>query len=155
MSNLSIVEIPKDIQIALQDSDLKNVVLEEMRALEKNKTWDTMPLLEWKKTMNCKWVFDVKYNSDGSLERYKACLVAKGFTYTYGIDYSETFAHVAKLNTIRVLLSIVVYFDWPLQQMDVKNAFLNGELREEVFMVPPPGFEMNFGSWVCRLYKAL
>ena len=105
--------------------------------------------------MGCKWVFSIKYNSYGSLERYKGSLIAKGFTYTYGIDYSETFALVAKLNSILVLLSILVHFDWPLQQMDVKNTFLNGELREEVFMVPPSSFEMNFGSRVCRLYKAL
>ena len=84
MSNLSTMEILKDIQAALQDLEWKNVVLEEMRALEKNKTWDTVPLLEGKKTVGCKWVFVV--NSDGSLERYKACLVAKGFTQTYGFE---------------------------------------------------------------------
>ena len=105
--------------------------------------------------MGCKWVFTIKYNSYGSLECYKASLIAKGFTYTYGIDYSKTFALVSKLNTSLVLLSILVHFDLPLQQMDVKNPFLNGELREEVFMVPPSSFEMNFGSQVCRLYKAL
>ena len=114
-----------------------------------------MPLPKGKKNVGCKWVFVVKYNSDGSLKCCKAHLVAKGSTQTYGIDYSKNFSHVAKLKSIRVLLSITVHFDWPLQQMDVKNTFLNGELREEVFMVPPPGFEMNFGSWVCRLRKAL
>ena len=85
-------------------------------------------------------MFTVKYNLDGSLERYKAQLVAKGFTQTYGIDYSETFASVAKLNTIRVLLSIAANLDWPLQQLDVKNAFLNGDLEEEVCMDSPPCF---------------
>ena len=111
MSNLSTVEIPKDIQTALQDPNWKNVVLEEMGALEKNETWDTIPLPERKKNVGCKWVFFVKYNSNGSLERYKARLVAKGFTQIYGVDYSETFAPIAKLNTIRVLLSIAVHFD--------------------------------------------
>ena len=66
-----------------------------------------------------------------------------------------TFSPVAKLNTILVLLSITTHFDWPMQQMNLKNAFLNGELREEVFMVPPSGFEMNFGSRVCTLCKPL
>ena len=80
MSNLSTVEIPKDIQTTLQDLDWKNVVLEEMHALEKNKTWDIVLLSEGKKIVCCIWVFAIKYKSDGSLERYKVRLVAKGFT---------------------------------------------------------------------------
>ena len=82
--------------------------------------------------MGCKWIFTPKFNSDGSLERYKARLVAKGFTQTYGIDYTETFALVAKLNTVRILLSIAVNLDWKLRQFDVKNAFFNGKLDEDV-----------------------
>jgi hypothetical protein len=76
----------------------------------------------------------VKYRADGSIERYKARLVAKGFTQTYEIDYQETFALIAKINSIRVLLSLVVNSNWPLHQLDVKNAFLNGDLEEEVFI---------------------
>ena len=81
--------------------------------------------------------------------------MAKGFTQTYGIDYTETFALVAKLNTVRILLSIAVNLDWKLRQFDVKNAFLNGKLDEEIYMLPPPGFEAKFGSKVCKLEKAL
>lgn len=126
-----------------------------MRALEKNHTWDVVILPEGKTTVGCKWVFAVKYNSDGSLERFKAHLVAKGFTQMYGIDYSETFTPVAKLNTVRVLLSIAANLDWPLQQLNVKNAFLNGDLEEGVYMEFPPGFEDRFGSKVCKLRKFL
>ena len=105
------MEIPKTVQEALQVPEWKEVVLEEMRALEKNRTWDLVELPREKRTVGCKWVFTVKYKSDGSLERYKARLVAKGFTQTYGINYTETFAPVAKLNTVRVLLSIATNLD--------------------------------------------
>ena len=81
----------------------------------------------------------MKNKADGIVERYKAHLVAKGFK-TYGIDYTKTFAPVAKLNTIRVLLSLAANLNWPLHQLDIKNAFLNGELEEEVLMMLPPRF---------------
>ena len=81
--------------------------------------------------------------------------MAKGFTQTYGIDYSKTFALVAKLNTIRILLSLAANLDWPLHQLDVKNAFLNGDLEEEVYMDSPLGFEHRFGTKVCKREKSL
>ena len=129
---------------------------EEMDALLKNGTWEVVTLPKGKSTVGCKWVFTIKVKADGNVERYKARLVAKGFTQTHGIDYQETFAPVAKINSIRVLLSIAANRDWPLHQLDVKNAFLNGELKEEVFMDLPPGFEKRFGEdKVCRLKKSL
>ena len=85
-----------------------------MGALEKNGTWDIVKLPSGKKTVGYKWVFTIKFNADGSVNWYKARLVAKGFTQAYGIDYKETFAPIAKLNIIRVLLSLAANLDWPL-----------------------------------------
>ncbi|CAL8144209.1 unnamed protein product [Prunus armeniaca] len=96
----------------------------EMEALNKNATWELVPLPKGKK---------------GSWAR----LVAKGYTQTYGVDYTETFALVAKLNTVRVLLSLAANHDWPLLQFDVKNAFLHGDLKEEIYMDPPPGIPVT------------
>ncbi|RVW45970.1 Soluble starch synthase 3, chloroplastic/amyloplastic [Vitis vinifera] len=117
---------------------------------------DTQILPVGKRPVGCKWIFTIKYKADGSVERFKARLVARGFTQSYGIDYQETFAPVAKLNTIRILLSLAVNQDWCLQQLDIKNAFLNGDLEEEVYMEIPPGFEESMAkNQVCKLQKSL
>ena len=100
-------------------------------------------------------MFTLKYKADGTLDRHKAKLVAKEFTQTYGVDYSTNFSTVTKLNTVRVLLSVVVYKDGLLYQLDVKNAFLNGDLELEVYMSPPSRFEVQFDHWVCKLQKSL
>ena len=101
-------------------------------------------------------MYTIKYNAEGKIERYKARLVAKGYTQTYGVDFQETFSPVAKLNSVRVLLSLAANFDWPLHQFDVKNAFLHGDLEEEIYMELPPGYN-HIGSEnkVCKLEKAL
>ena len=134
VSNLDSVQIPTTIQEALKVPAWKQAVEDEIRALESNGTWTLTKLPYGKKPVGCKWIFTVKYKADGSIERFKGKLVAKGFTQSYGIDYQETFAPVYKLNTIWVLLSLAVNQDWPLHQLDVKNAFLNGDLEEEVYM---------------------
>lgn len=110
-SQLSCVEIPKNVKDALQVPVWKDVVLEEMRVLEKNKTWEIEYLPKGKTTVRCKWVFTIKYRSDGTLKRYKVRLMAKGFTQTYDINYMETFAPMAKLNTVRVLFSLEANLD--------------------------------------------
>ncbi|KAE8673438.1 Detected protein of unknown function [Hibiscus syriacus] len=149
-------ELPKSIHEALEVPRWREAVFEELKALKKNDTWDLTPLPEEKRSIGSKWVFTIKYHADGSVERYKARLVARGFTQTYGLDYEETFAPVAKLNTIRVLLSLAGNLDWTLRQFDVKNAFLNGELEEEVFMEVPPGFdELKKDGRVCKLKKSI
>ncbi|MCO5559828.1 hypothetical protein L7F22_013432 [Adiantum nelumboides] len=107
---------------------------EEMDALYGNETWELTPLLKGKKFIGCRWVYKIKHNSDGSVSRYKARLVAKGYAQTYGIDYEEIFAPIAKMATIRAIIAVAASKSWILHQMDVKSAFLHGDLQEEVFM---------------------
>ena len=101
---------------------------EEMQALVSRGKWELVNHPPGASVVSCKWVFTVKYKSDGSVDRYKARLVARGFTQVYGVDYAETFSPVARFNSIRVILSLVVNQSWQLCQRDVKNAFLYGDL---------------------------
>ncbi|MCO5584053.1 hypothetical protein L7F22_037975 [Adiantum nelumboides] len=103
---------------------------EKMDALYGNETWELVALPKGKKPIGCRWVYKVKHNSDGSVSRYKARLIAKGYAQTYGIDYEETFAPIAKMATVRVVIAMAVAKGWILHQMDVKNAFLRGYLQE-------------------------
>ena len=111
---------------------------------------------EGKQLVGCKWIFNVKYKADNTVDHYKIRLVAKGFTQTYGIDYQETFAPVSKLNIVRILLFLAASLDWPLHQLNVKNAVPNRDLEDEVYMEIPLGFETsNNVNKVCKLQKSL
>jgi hypothetical protein len=129
---------------------------DELKALEASNTWSLTHLPPGKHPIGCKWVYKVKLKADGSFERYKVRLVAKGYTQQEGLDYSESFSPVAKFSTVRTLLAIASAQHWSLIQLDVNNAFLHGDLIEEVYMLLPPGFP-NKGETdlVCKLHKSL
>jgi len=106
--------------------------------------------------IECKWIFKKKTNANGNVHIYKARLVAKGFRQIQGVDYDETFSPIAVLKCIRILLAIVVYYDYEIWQMDVKTAFLNGNLSEDVYMTQPEGFvDQQNARKVCRLMKSI
>ena len=129
---------------------------EEFNALVRNGTWVLVPRTGNQNIVGCKWVFRTKRLSDGSVDRYKARLVAKGFHQRPGVDYTETFSPVIKPTTIRLVLSLATSRGWPLRQVDVNNAFLQGRLYDEVYMIQPPGFvDSTKPDHVCRLHKAL
>eukprot|EP00253_Pinus_taeda_P025760 PITA_25760 len=128
---------------------------EEYHSLLANDTWDLVPLPKGRKLVRCKWVYRTKYGPDGKVDKHKARLVAKGFSQVEGIDYTETFSPVAKMNSIRLVLSLAASLKWEVHQMDVKSAFLHGDLHEEIYMEQPNGFIQTDSSLVCRLKKSL
>jgi hypothetical protein len=147
---------PVTYEEAAKKDKWRKAMEEEMTALRQNQTWELMPKLEGVKLILCKWVYKVKTRTDGSIERYKTRLVARGFSQQYRLDYDETFSPVAKITTIRVLLTLAATKDWKLWQMNVKNAFLHGELDREIYMDQSQGFESKtHPEFVCKLKKAL
>src|SRR4051812_3861835 len=149
--SLHSVSIPKNWQVAKQDPRWLSAMQEELQSLKKNNTWELVPLPAGKRDVGCKWVYTVKQTPEGKVDVYKARLVAKGYSQTYVIDYDETFAPVVKMSTMRTLVSCAANFNWPLHQLDVKNAFLHWDLQEEVYMEIPPGFSTQMIGKVCRL----
>ena len=127
---------------------------EEMESMAKNQVWALVELPPGATTIGCKWVYKTKRDAYGNIERYKARLVAKGFTQKEGIDYNETFSLVSKKDSLRIVMTLVAYFDMELHQMDVKIAFLNGDLDEEVYIKQPEGF-CNEDKLVCKLNRSI
>eukprot|EP00253_Pinus_taeda_P027768 PITA_27768 len=136
---LNIVE-PSNYEGASKSDEWRAAMHEEMESIYRNHTWDLVELPEGKTPIGCKWLYKPKINADGSVEKFKARLIAKGYSQQEGIDFDDTFAPVAKLNTIRMLICLATKHKWKLYQLDVKSAFLNGELKEEIYLVQPPGF---------------
>ena len=134
---------------------------EEIEAMHANNTWSIVPLPADKTSIGCRWVYTNKMNSDGTLARHKARLVAKGYTQQQGVDFIETFSPVAKLISVKFLLAIASSQNWFLSQLDISNAFLNGDLFEEVYMDMPMGYipkqnqSSSHGKLVCKLHKSI
>ncbi|CAL1360644.1 unnamed protein product [Linum trigynum] len=148
---------PSSYQEAAKSEVWNKAMNEEREALELNQTWEVVPLPKGKRAIGCKWVYTIKMRPDGRIERRKARLVAKGFTQIHGIDFLDTYSPVAKINSVKALLAVAASKGWVLEQMDVSNAFLHGDLEEEVHMQLPPG-DPRAGSkdnLVCKLKKSL
>ncbi|KAD7479992.1 hypothetical protein E3N88_03128 [Mikania micrantha] len=146
---------PKYFAQAVKNEHWRQAMKDEIQALEENGTWSLEELPKGKRTIDSKWVYKIKYKPNGEIERYKARLVAKGYTQMEGIDYHETFAPVAKLVTVRTLLAIATKRSWLIHQLDVNNAFLHGDLDEEIYMKVPEGFSKEDDTRVCKLKKSL
>ena len=147
---------PQDFEEASRNEDWIKAMNEEMATIVKNKTWEMVNLPNGKETIGLKWIFKIKYNEDGSVQKYKARLVAKGYSQLPGVDFTETFAPVARMETIRTVLALAAQMELNVFQLDVKSAFLNGEIEEEVYVEQPKGYEVKGEeNKVYRLRKAL
>ncbi|WJZ94875.1 hypothetical protein VitviT2T_013699 [Vitis vinifera] len=156
LTAISSVHEPKNFHEANSQPMWRKSMDDELKALEETNTWNIVHLPPGKHVVGCRWVYRFKFNPDGSIERPKSRVVAQGFTQHFGVDYKETFAPVAKMSTVKVLLSVAANHGWSLSQMDVKNAFLHGELEEEVYMKIPPGHPLcGDPSRVCKLNKSI
>ncbi|PKI72008.1 hypothetical protein CRG98_007624 [Punica granatum] len=113
---------------------------DEISAIEKTDTWELTPLPEGKKSIGVKWVYKTKYKPNGDVDRLKARLVVKGYKQKLEINYFEVFAPVVRLDTIRLIITLAIQRGWKIHQMDVKSAFLNGILDEEVYLDQPEGY---------------
>ncbi|KAJ4793674.1 hypothetical protein LUZ62_044920 [Rhynchospora pubera] len=147
---------PTTFSKASPHPEWRQAMMTEIEALAANHTWTLVPPPTNQKVIGCKWIYKIKRKSDGSIERYKARLVVKGFNQQEGVDYFDTFSPVVRPMTIRVVLSLAVHHHWPIRQLDVQNAFLHGDLQERVYMAQPPGFvDDAHPTHVCLLSKSL
>ena len=137
---VSLIE-PKNIKKALLDSDWIGAMQEELNQFERSRVWNLVPKPQNRTVIGTRWVFRNKLDEQGQIVRNKARLVVQGYNQEEGIDYDETFAPVARIEAIRILVAYAAHMEFKLYQMDVKSAFLNGYLQEEVYVKQPPGFE--------------
>ncbi|GLU09096.1 hypothetical protein SLE2022_259720 [Rubroshorea leprosula] len=131
---------PVAFRDAVLESKWRKDMDEEIAAIERNNSWELTELPKGKKTIGVKWVYKTKLKENGEVDKYKARLVAKGYKQEFGVDYQEVFAPVARHDTIRLVISLAAQNSWPVFQLDVKSAFLHGDLDEQVFIAQPPGY---------------
>lgn len=149
-------EEPWDFEEAMELKVWRDACEEEIASIVKNKTWDLADLPKGAKAIGLKWIFKIKRNSDGSINKYKSRLVAKGYIQRHGVDFEEVFAPVARIETVRFIIALAASRGWRIHHLDVKTAFLHGDLKETVFLSQPEGFKVK-GSEdkVYKLNKAL
>ena len=153
--NVAICE-PASYEEAIKDEKWQRAMEEELTMIKRNKTQELVDRPKDRKIIGVKWVFRTKLNANGSINKHKARLVVKGYAQVFGVDYSDTFAPVARLDTIRLVLAMAVQNGWKVFQLDVKSAFLNGILQEEIFVEQLEGFmEQGKEEEVYLLKKAL
>ena len=148
---------PKTLKEAMRSPDWlewEKAIKTELATLKQMGTWELANAPKDRKPITNKWVFVKKYNKDGDLQKYKARLVARGFSQIPGMDYNQTFAPIVRLETIRAILALAIENDWEIQQMDVKGAYLNSDLKEEIYMNQPEGFD-DGTSRLCHLIKTI
>uniref|UniRef100_A0A8R7UZY5 Reverse transcriptase Ty1/copia-type domain-containing protein n=1 Tax=Triticum urartu TaxID=4572 RepID=A0A8R7UZY5_TRIUA len=150
------MEEPTTFQEAEKKACWQQAMKEELESIESNQTWQLVKLPRGQTEIGLKWVFKLKKDTEGNVVKHKARLVAKGYVQRQGIDFDEVFAPVARIETVRLLIALAAHMDWEIHHMDVKSAFLNGELKEEVYVSQPPGFAVKGEeNKVYKLHKAL
>jgi hypothetical protein len=149
-------EEPATFEEVVQKEQWKEAMMEEHQSIMKNEVLEIIPRPKEKTVVTSKWVYKIKHAADGSMDKYKARFVARGFSQKEGEDNDKTFSLVARYTSIRAIISLPASMGWNLHQMDVKIAFLNGDIEEEVYIEQPQGFEVHSReTHVCRLKKAL
>jgi hypothetical protein len=147
---------PLTFQEAEEENCWRSAMEEEIRAIQKNDTWELTTLSQNQKVVGVKWVYKIKHTTEGEISQYMARLVAKGYKQKYSIDYEEVFAPVARLDTVRLLITLAAHHNWKIYQLELKSAFLNGILEEEIYVQQSEGFIMEGEeSKVYHLKKAL
>ena len=149
-------EEPRSVDEALTEQCWRDAMSAEMNSIQANKTWELSVLPAGHQAIGLKWIFKAKKDPNGNIIQHKARLVAKGYAQREGVDFDEVFAPVARIETVRLLIALAAQKGWQIHHMDVKSAFLNGDLAEEVYVQQPPGFVVEGGKGkVLKLKKAL